>query len=107
MLKRLEFKIGNLININIESLNMSESLIIPIILALSLGVLFFIIEIFKEKIQIHISFISGISISFFFLVLMPEILSKLPEFPLGLDTFDFLFILIGFSFIHLSDKFIL
>jgi len=38
---------------------------------------------------------------------MPEILTKLPEFPLGLDTFDFLFILIGFSFIHLSDKFIL
>jgi len=86
---------------------MSGSLIIPIILAVSLGVLYFIIDFYKEHIRIHISIISGISISFFFLVLMPEILTKLPEFPLGLDTFDFLFILIGFSFIHLSDKFIL
>ena len=86
---------------------MSGSLIIPIILAVSLGVLYFIIDFYKEHIRIHISIISGISISFFFLVLMPEILAKLPEFPLGLDTFNFLFILIGFSFIHLSDKFIL
>lgn len=82
--------------------------VIALILALSFGSLFFISDYFEQKLPLlHISFIAGISLGYFFLVVLPEIQARLPEFPLHLTILEYLFVLIGFSFIHLSEKFIL
>ena len=87
---------------------MDLNLIIIILLALIFGFLFFI-EDFVPKIHFKLnkSFIAGISIAYFFLILLPEIAEGLPEFPFQLRIFEFLFILIGFIFIHVSEKLIL
>ena len=87
---------------------MELNLIIIILLALIFGFLFFI-EDFVPKIQFKLnkSFIAGISIAYFFLILLPEIAEGLPEFPFHLRIFEFLFILIGFIFIHITEKLIL
>ncbi|MFX0000325.1 MAG: hypothetical protein ACFE88_09420 [Candidatus Hermodarchaeota archaeon] len=87
---------------------MSVNLIIVLILALIFGVLFFIADYFENKlIQVHASLIAGISVSYFFLIVLPEIAERLPEFPFHLKLFEYLFVLIGFSFIHVSEKLIL
>ncbi|MFX1391789.1 MAG: hypothetical protein ACFE9Z_17125 [Promethearchaeota archaeon] len=87
---------------------MSVNLIIVLILGLAFGILFFIADFFENKlIQVHASLIAGISISYFFLIVLPEIAQRLPEFPFHLKLFEYLFVLIGFSFIHVSEKFIL
>ena len=88
---------------------MELNIIIIITLSLILGIMFFIVEFFDKNInfQIHVSFIAGISVAYFFLILLPEIASGLPEFPLGLEIFEYLFIFLGFSFIHVSEKLIL
>lgn len=88
---------------------MDLNVIIVITLSLIFGALFFITEFFNEKIniQLHVSFIAGISVAYFFLILLPEIAHNLPEFPLGLEIFEYLFIFFGFSFIHVSEKLIL
>jgi len=87
---------------------MSIDLIIVLILALSFGVLFFLADYFENKlIQVHASLIAGISVSYFFLIVLPEIAKRLPEFPFHLKLFEYLFVLIGFSFIHISEKLIL
>ncbi len=88
---------------------MDLNVIIVITLSIIFGALFFITEFFNEKINIrlHVSFIAGISVAYFFLILLPEIAHNLPEFPLGLEIFEYLFILFGFSFIHISEKLIL
>jgi len=87
---------------------MSINLIIILILALPFGVLFFIADYFDNKlIQVHASLIAGISVSYFFLIVLPEIAQRLPEFPFHLKLFEYLFVLIGFSFIHVSEKLIL
>jgi zinc transporter ZupT len=88
---------------------MDLNVIIIIILSIIFGALFFITEFFDERINIrlHVSFIAGISVAYFFLILLPEIAHNLPEFPLGLEIFEYLFIFFGFSFIHVSEKLIL
>ena len=88
---------------------MDLTLLIFISLSIVLGVLFFIVEFFDKSInfQIHVSFIAGVSVAYFFLILLPEIAEGLPEFPLGLEIFEYLFIFLGFSFIHVSEKLIL
>jgi zinc transporter ZupT len=88
---------------------MDLNVIIIIILSIIFGALFFITEFFDERIniQLHVSFIAGISVAYFFLILLPEIAHNLPEFPLGLEIFEYLFIFFGFSFIHVSEKLIL
>ena len=87
---------------------MSVNLIIVVILSLAFGILFFIADYFENKIiQVHASLIAGISVSYFFLIVLPEIAKRLPEFPFHLRLFEYLFVLIGFSFIHISEKLIL
>ncbi len=87
---------------------MDLNLIVVIVLALVFGLMFFI-EDFIPKLQFKLdkSFIAGISIAYFFLVLLPEIAEGLPEFPFHLKIFEFFFVLIGFIFIHVSEKLIL
>lgn len=78
-------------------------------LAISLlgGFIFILIE-FRHKIfRINDSLLAGISVSYFFLVILPEISANLPEYPLHLTNFEYLFILVGFITEHLSEKYIL
>lgn len=83
-------------------------LIVVIILAFFFGILFFIADFFEHKHhQLHISLIAGISVTYFFLVVLPEVAEGMPEYPLHLQIFEYLFILIGFIFIHVSEKIIL
>jgi zinc transporter ZupT len=82
--------------------------LIALMLALIFAALFFVSDYFEQKFPLlHISFIAGISLGYFFLVVLPEIQARLPEFPLHLTILEYLFVLIGFSFIHTSEKFIL
>lgn len=83
-------------------------LIVGIIIAIVFGVLFFVADYFDhEHHQLHASLIAGISLSYFFLVVLPEISECLPEYPLHLKMFEYLFILIGIMFVHVSEKIIL
>ncbi len=79
-----------------------------IVFAFLLGGTFFIVEYYGHKISslptIPISIVGGISVSYFFLVLLPEVSESLPEYPLHLTLFEYLFVLIGFTFIHVSEK---
>ena len=87
---------------------MSVDLVIVVILGLAFGSFFFIADYFENKlIQVHASLIAGISVSYFFLIVLPEIAERLPEFPFHLKLFEYLFVLVGFSFIHVSEKLIL
>ena len=87
---------------------MTADLIIVVILALAFGVFFFIADYFEHKIiQLHASFIAGISVAYFFLIVLPEIAERLPESPFNLEIFEYLFVLIGFTFVHVSEKLIL
>ncbi|MFX0080410.1 MAG: hypothetical protein ACFE94_01525 [Candidatus Hodarchaeota archaeon] len=82
--------------------------VIAFVLALVFGCLFFIVDYFEYKfIQLHASFIAGISVAYFFLIVLPEIAERLPEFPFQLTLFEYLFVLIGFCVIHVTEKFIL
>lgn len=70
--------------------------------------MFFIADFFEhEKVQLHISLIAGISVAYFFILVLPEIAENLPEYPLHLKIFEYIFILIGFIFVHVSEKLIL
>jgi len=87
---------------------MSANLILTLILALTFGILFFIADYYEHKIfQLHASYIAGISVVYFFLIVLPEIAERLPEFPFHLDIFEYLFVLIGFVFVHITEKIIL
>ncbi|TFG29653.1 MAG: hypothetical protein EU532_02630 [Promethearchaeota archaeon] len=87
---------------------MDLNLIILFLLAILFGLLFFIQDFSTRlKFKLNISFIAGVSIAYFFIVLLPEVSERLPEFPLHLRIFEFLFILSGFIFIHVSEKIIL
>ncbi|MHA2393008.1 MAG: hypothetical protein ACXAEX_13775 [Promethearchaeota archaeon] len=82
--------------------------LIVILLALAFGSFFFIADYFENKfIQLHASFIAGISVVYFFLIVLPEIGERLPVFPFDLELFEYLFVLIGFTVIHIAEKFIL
>lgn len=87
---------------------MAVNFVIVLILALVFGSFFFIADYFEHKIiQLHASFIAGISVVYFFLIVLPEISERLPEFPFDLKLFEYLFVLVGFVFIHITEKLIL
>ena len=87
---------------------MAYHVVIAVILALVFGSLFFVADYFENRfIKLHASFIAGISVVYFFLIVLPEISERLPEFPFELTLFEYLFVLIGFTFIHLTEKLIL
>lgn len=71
------------------------------------GIFFILIEHHHHYFRLHDSFLAGISISYFFLVVLPEISNGIPEYPLHLKNFEFLLILVGFITEHLSEKYIL
>ncbi|TFF95925.1 MAG: hypothetical protein EU547_06975 [Promethearchaeota archaeon] len=82
-----------------------------VLIAFIFGVTFFLVEYYGQKIPnlptIPVSIVGGISVTYFFLVLLPEISENLPEYPFHFKLFEYLFVLIGFSFIHVTEKFIL
>ncbi|MGB5913020.1 MAG: hypothetical protein WBH31_17650 [Promethearchaeia archaeon] len=87
---------------------MSVDLITVLILSIVFGVLFFIADFYEQKhLKLHVSLIAGISVAYFFIIVLPEIAEKLPEYPLHLKFLEYLFVLLGFCFIHISEKFIL
>ncbi|MHA2180822.1 MAG: hypothetical protein ACXAAH_05300 [Promethearchaeota archaeon] len=87
---------------------MAVNFILVLILALVFGSFFFIADYFEHKfIKLHVSFIAGISVVYFFLIVLPEISERLPEFPFNLKVFEYLFVLIGFVFVHIVEKLIL
>ncbi len=75
------------------------------VVSLIFGALFFLVDFYQRTHpKLNISLIAGISISYFFLFLLPEII---PVIPFELTFFPYLFVLIGFVFVHLSEKLIL
>jgi zinc transporter ZupT len=85
----------------------SNSVIFALSLGLIFGVLFFIVDIYNEQKtkEINTSLIAGITITYFFVILLPEIENRLGDFSFPL--FKFIGILAGFCAIHLTEKFIL
>ena len=82
--------------------------IVVIILSVIFGILFFIADFFEHKHhQLHVSLIAGISVAYFFLLVLPEVAENMPEYPLHFQIFEYLFILIGFIFVHVTEKLIL
>ena len=78
------------------------------IFSLLFGALFFIVEFYHRELpKIDISLIAGVSISYFFLVILSEIAENIPVFPFEITTFEYLPVLIGFVFVHTSEKLIL
>ncbi|MHA2398335.1 MAG: hypothetical protein ACXADU_05540 [Promethearchaeota archaeon] len=87
---------------------MSFSAVVVILLAIIFGCLFFLVDYYEQKLIIlHASFIAGISVAYFFLIVLPEIAENMPEFPFDLTFFEYLFVLIGFTFVHINKKFML
>ncbi len=89
-------------------LNLPSAIFVGLILAL----LIFIVDWYnesktKELKMAYVSLIAGASLAYFFLVMLPEISVNMPEYPLHLTILEFLFVLIGFVFIHISEKLIL
>ena len=84
------------------------NLIIVIILSVIFGILLFISDFFEhEHHQLHASLIAGISVAYFFLLVLPEVAEGIPEFPFYLQILEYLFIMIGFIFVHITEKLIL
>jgi zinc transporter ZupT len=78
------------------------------VFSLLFGALFFIVEFYHRELpKINISLIAGVSISYFFLVILTEIAENIPVFPFEITTFEYLPVLIGFVFVHTSEKLIL
>jgi len=87
---------------------MIENFLIVAIVSLALGIFFFIADFYEHKHpKLHISLIAGISLSYFFLVLLPEVAVGIPVYPFEIVIFEYLFVVIGFSFVHISEKLIL
>lgn len=87
---------------------MTLHVVIVVILVLIFGCFFFMAEYFEHRlVQLHASFIAGISVAYFFLIVLPEIAERLPESPFELALFEYIFVLIGFVFIHVTEKLIL
>ncbi|MFX0022713.1 MAG: hypothetical protein ACFE9S_10325 [Candidatus Hermodarchaeota archaeon] len=83
-------------------------ILIALIVAIACGFFFFIADYYEHKISpLHASFIAGISVSYFFLIVLPEIAKRLPAVPFDDPLFEYLFVFIGFSFVHITEKFIL
>ena len=87
---------------------MTVYLVIVTVLSIVFGVFFFVAEYFEHRLfELHASYIAGISVVYFFLIVLPEIAERLPEFPFHLEIFEYLFVLFGFIFVHISEKLIL
>ena len=86
---------------------MAVDLALALILGIIFGIVFFIVEIYNENKtkEINTSFIAGITVTYFFIILLYEINEGLEALPNGL--YKFIGILIGFSTIHLIEKVIL
>ena len=86
---------------------MEEFFVLALVLGLIFAGLFFIEDYYDDenKFQIHPSLIAGISISYCFIILLPEIAQGLPVFTI--NNIEYLFILLGFCFIHVSEKLII
>ena len=86
---------------------MAVDLTLALILGVVFGIVFFIVEIYNENKtkEINTSFIAGITVTYFFIILLYEINEGLEALPNGL--YKFIGILIGFSTIHLIEKVIL
>ncbi|MHA1150298.1 MAG: hypothetical protein ACTSR8_18885 [Promethearchaeota archaeon] len=88
-------------------LNFPLAIIIAIILSFAFFIVDYINEAKTSELQMkYVSLIAGISLAYFFLVLLPEIAGNLPEYPLHLRMLEYAFILIGFVFIHVTEKII-
>jgi hypothetical protein len=88
---------------------MVDDHILLILIAIAMGIIFFVADYYggkKKEVTIPVSIIAGISVTYFFLVVLPEISERLPEYPLHLTLFEYFFVLIGFVFIHISEKLI-
>ncbi|UCC19502.1 MAG: hypothetical protein JSV62_15600 [Promethearchaeota archaeon] len=82
--------------------------LIVIFISIAFGIFFFIADYYEHKIiQLHASIIAGISVAYFFLIVLPEIAERLPAAPFDLNLFEYLFVLIGFTFVHVTEKLIL
>ncbi|MFW9826353.1 MAG: hypothetical protein ACFFEY_01895 [Candidatus Thorarchaeota archaeon] len=100
---------------DLETLKFSKTIkllmtifLLVLIISIAFGVFFFTADYYEHKIiKLHASFIAGISVAYFFLIVLPEIPERLPEAPFDLKLFEYLFVLIGFSFVHITEKFIL
>ena len=87
---------------------MIENFLIVAIMSLVLGIFFFIADFYEHTHpKLHISLIAGISLAYFFLVLLPEVAVGIPVIPFEIVIFEYLFVVIGFSFVHVSEKLIL
>lgn len=87
---------------------MEIEFIIAAVFGFMFSAMFFVADYYEHKHpRLHVSLIAGISVAYFFLLVLPEISEGLPEYPLHLEVFEYLFVLIGFTFIHVSEKLIL
>jgi len=86
---------------------MAVDLTLALILGVIFGIVFFIVDIYNENKtkEINTSLIAGITVTYFFIILLPEINLGLETLSFGL--YKFIGILIGFSTIHLTEKIIL
>lgn len=77
-------------------------------ISLITGIVFFLTDFYEQhRPKLHVSLIEGVSIAYFFLVLLPEISENIPEIPFDLAIFKFLFIVLGFVCVYVSEKLIL
>ncbi len=87
---------------------MIENFLIVAIVSLVFGIFFFIADFYEHQHpKLHISLIAGISLSYFFLVLLPEVAIGIPVIPFEIVIFEYLFVVVGFSFVHVTEKLIL
>ncbi len=84
-----------------------EDIIVPIILAAILGTIFFIADKFNPRIRLDPSFIAGIVTAYFFFVVLPELAVIVPHAFVEFPTLEYLFIVVGLAFAHVSEKTIL
>ena len=87
---------------------MSLQFLVVVSISLVMGIIFFLTDLYeKSHPRLHISLIAGISIAYFFLVILPEISENIPEIPFDLTIFEYIFVVLGFVFVHVSEKVIL
>ena len=83
--------------------------IIPVAVAFGLALFYFFVEYINsfKHFKLHTSWIAGISLAYFFFVLLPETSDKLPAFSGVFEAFELIFVLLGFSFMHIYEKFLI
>jgi hypothetical protein len=80
---------------------MAIQLLVVLPISLVMGIVFFFTDFYEKKHPtMHVSLIAGISLSYFFLVILPEISENIPEYPFDLTIFEYLFVVLGFVFLH-------